>query len=66
MKINQNDSTRRNNYSNPTKTSGMLSKVNSKVIYHNPGSNSWNDTLVLGKAGTSTGKNKTWLNIKNL
>ena len=44
----------------------MLSKVNSKVIYHNPGTNSWNDTLVLGKAGTSTGKNKTWLNIKNL
>ena len=55
-----------NDYSNPTKTSGILPKVNTKVIYHNPDTNSWNEALILGKAGKSTGKNKTWLNIKNL
>ena len=51
-----------NDYSNPIKTS----KVNTKVIYHNPDTNSWNEALILGKAGKSTGKNKASLNIKNL
>ena len=66
IEINQNDNTKWNNYSNLTKPSGILPKVNTKVIYHNPDTNSWNEALVLGKAGKSTGKNKTWLNIKNL
>ena len=56
--MNQNDSTKQNNYSNPTKISGILLKVNTKVIYHNSDTNSWNEALVLGKAGKSTGKNK--------
>ena len=47
-----------NDYSNPTKTSGILPKVNTKVIYHNPDTNSWNEALILGKAGKSTGKIK--------
>ena len=41
-------------------------KVNTKVIYHNPDTNLSNEALILGKSGKSTGKNKTWLNIKNL
>ena len=32
IEINQNDSTKRNNYSNPTKISEILPKVNTKVI----------------------------------
>ena len=48
---NQNDSTKRNNCSNPSKTSGILPKINTKVIYHNPDTNSWNEVLVFGKAG---------------
>ena len=66
IKINQKDSTKQNNYSNPTKTFRILPTVNTKVIYHNSDINSWNEVLVLGKAGKSRGKSKTWLNIKNL
>ena len=54
------------NYNNPTKTSGILPKTNTKVIYHNPDTDSWNKALVIGRAGKSTGKNKTWVNVKNL
>ena len=51
IETNQNDNTKRNNCSNPNKTSGILPKINTKVIYHNPDTNSWNEVLVLGKAG---------------
>ena len=64
--LNRNDNTNNINYSNPTKISGILPKVNSKIIYHNPDNDSWNEALILGKAGKSTGRNKNWLNIKNL
>ena len=60
IEIHQNDITKRNNYSNPTKTSRILPKVNTKVTYHNRDTNFWNEGLVLGKADKSTGKNKTW------
>ena len=52
--------------SNLTKLKGLLPKLHSKIVYHNPDTQSWIEALVLGEAGKSTGKNKTWLNIKNL
>ena len=52
--------------SNLTKLKGLLPKLHSKIVYHNPDTQSWSEALVLGEAGKSTGKNKTWLNIKNL
>lgn len=30
-----------------------------KVIYHNPGSSSWNESLKLSKTGEIAGKNKS-------
>ena len=32
----------------------------------NPDSDSWNEALLLDRAGKSTGKNRTWFNIKDL
>ena len=40
--------------------------MKSKIIYHNPDSKSWNEALVLGRAGKSNGQNKTWFNLKDL
>ena len=40
--------------------------MKSKIIYHNPDLKSWNEALVLGRAGKSSGKNKTWFNLKDL
>ena len=36
--------------------------MKSKIIYHNPDLKSWNEALVLGRAGKSRGK----FNLKNL
>ena len=47
---------------NPTVQHNILPTVNSKIIYHNPDSKSWNE----GRAGKSNGKNKTWFNLKDL
>ena len=44
--------------------SDTFPKVKSKIVYHNPESNSWNEALVLSRAGKSSGKNKSWFNIK--
>ena len=52
------------NISNPTKLTGLLAKINLKIVYHNPDTQPWNESLVLGRAGKSTGENRTWLNIK--
>ena len=41
---------------NPTVQHNILPTVKSKIIYHNPDSKSWNEALVLGKAGKSNGK----------
>lgn len=46
------------NFSNPTLSQEILSKVNSKIIYHNPDSQSWNAVRVLRKARKSIGKSK--------
>ena len=62
----ENSDNETDNISNPTKLTGLLPKINSKVVYHNPVTISWNEALVLGRAGKSTGTNRTWLNIKNL
>ena len=51
---------------NPTVQHNILPTVKSKIIYHNPDSKSWNEALVLGRAGKSNGKNKTWFNLKDL
>ena len=40
--------------------------IKSKVIHHNLRTQSYNDALVTGRVGKSTGKNKTSLNIKHL
>ena len=51
---------------NPTTEHNILPKVKSKIIYFNPDSESWNEALVLGRAGKCKGKNKTWFNLKDI
>ena len=51
---------------NPTLQHNILPTTKSKTIYHNPDLQSWNEALVLGKAGKSNDKNKTWFNLKYL
>ena len=51
---------------NSTVQHNILTTMKSKIIYHNPDSKSWNEALVLGRAGKSSGKNKTWFNLKDL
>ena len=51
---------------NPTLQHNILPIMKSKTIYHNPDSQSWNEALVLGTAGKSNDKNKTWFNLKYL
>ena len=51
---------------NPTIEHNILPKVKSKIIYFNPDSESWNEALVLGRAGKCKGKNKTWFNLKDI
>ena len=50
----------------PTVQHNILPTVKSKIIYHNPDSKSRNEAIVLGRAGKSNGKNKTWFNLKDL
>ena len=38
---------------NSTTKHNILAKVKSKIIYFNPDSESWNEDLVLGRAGKS-------------
>ena len=51
---------------NPTTEHNILPKVKSKITYFNPDSESWNEALVLGRAGKCSGKNKTWFNLKDI
>ena len=51
---------------NPTVQHNILPTVKSKITYHNPDSKSWNEALVSGRAGKSSGKNETWFNLKDL
>ena len=62
----ENSDNETDNISNPTKLTGLLSKINSKIVYHNPDTQSWNETLVLVRASKSTGRNRTYLNIKKI
>ena len=62
----ENSDNETNNISDPTKLTQLLQKINSKIVFHNPDTQSWNEALVLGKAGKSTGRNRTWLNVKSL
>ena len=51
---------------NPTLTAGRLTTTGNKIEYKLPNSSTWHAALVLGRAGKATGKNKYWINIKNL
>ena len=62
----ENSDNETDNIINPIKLTGLLPKINSKIVYHNPETQSWNEALVLSRAGKSTGRNRTWLNTKNL
>ena len=44
----------------------ILPEVKSKVLYHNPDHNSWNEAYILGRAGEADGRNSTWFNVKDL
>ena len=55
----ENSDNETDNISNPTKLTGLLQKINSKIVYYNPETQLWNKALVLGKAGKSTDKNRT-------
>ena len=55
-----------NGVDNPTTEHNILPKVESKIIYFNPDSESWNEALVLGRAEKCKGKNKTWFNLKDI
>ena len=58
---------KRNN-KNIWKGSGIVigKENNFKIVYQSPVLQSWNEALVLSRAGKSTSRNRTWLNIKNL
>ena len=51
---------------NSTTKHNILPKVKSKIIYFNPDSESWNQALVLGRAGKYSVKNTTWVNVKDI
>ena len=53
-------------YINPTLTAGRLPTTGNKIEYKLPNSRIWHAALVLGRADKATGKNKYWINIKNL
>ena len=38
--------------------------MKSKSLYYNPDSKSWSEVPDLGRAGKSSGKNKTWFSVK--
>ena len=47
----ENSDNKTDNISNSTKLTGLfLPKINSKIIYHNPDVQPWNEALVLGRA----------------
>ena len=50
----------------PTLAVGRLPTTGNKIEYKLPNSSTWHAALVLGRAGKATGKNKHWINIKNL
>ena len=51
---------------NPTKASGIVPAIKSKVTYEDPDSREWKRTLVISRADKASGKNKYWFNIKDL
>ena len=54
------------NDSNPTISHGILPKLKSTVLYHDPDTKSWREANVLSKAEKASGKNNAWFNIQNL
>ena len=50
----------------PTLTAGRLPTTGNKIEYKLSNSSTWHAALVLGRASKATGKNKYWINIKNL
>ena len=50
---------------NPTVQHSILLTVKSKIIYHNPVLTSWNEAIVLKKAGKNSDQNKRWFNLKD-
>ena len=51
---------------NPTKSSGTVPKVRSKITYEDPDRNEWRKAMVIGRGGKASGKDKYWFNIKDL
>ena len=49
---------------NPTLTAGRSPTIGNKIEYKLPNSSTWHADL--GRAGKATGKNKYWINVKNL
>ena len=43
-----------------------MPKVKVEYYTHNPDSNTWNEVLVLGRAGKSTNRIKSWFNLKDI
>ena len=36
------------------------------VLYHNPDHNSWNEALIISRAGKAKGENNSWFNVKDI
>ena len=51
---------------NPTKSSGTVPKVRSKITYEDPDRNEWRKAMVIGRGRKASGKDKYWFNIKDL
>ena len=51
---------------NPTKTTGVIPSVRSKITCEDPESNLCKKAMVMSRAAKASGKNKYWFNVKDL
>ena len=54
------------NNRNPTKLTGVIPSLKSKITYEDPDTNEWRKAMIISQAGKASGKNKYWFNVKDL
>ena len=51
---------------NPTKLTGEIPSLKSKITYEDPDTKEWRKAMIISRAGKASGRNKYWLNVKDL
>ena len=54
------------NNRNLTKLPGVIPSLKSTITYEDPDTNEWRKAMIISQAGKASGKNKYWLNAKDL